>query len=84
MDVAVLGISGFLCLRPVGFGFGCFVTSQVTLVLGLIRLAVLLEERRGIFVDHGGLVMNGRRMLMGRRMPLLMTGLFAVTFTHNC
>jgi hypothetical protein len=53
-------------------------------VLGLIRLAVLLEERRGIFVDHGGLVMNGRRMLMGRRMPLLMTGLFAVTFTHNC
>lgn len=53
-------------------------------MLGLVRLAVLLKERRGIFVDHGGLVMNGGCMLMGGNMPLLMTGLLAVTFTHNC
>jgi hypothetical protein len=72
-----------LCCRPGGCGFGSFVICQGPFILGLVGLAVLLKERRGTFVGHHGLVMDGGCLLMGGNMPLLMTGLLAVRFTHS-
>ena len=73
------------CLAAVRFRRLGLAVSQVPLPIGLAGFVMLVEELRSILMHLGGLVMNGRRILMCPDMPTLMLLVQAlpVGFAHN-
>ena len=65
-------------LRPLSFAVG-----QGTFPIGFARLAVLVKELRGMPMQLGRLVVNGRRMLIYRGTPAPMPLVPTVRFGHN-
>ena len=58
-----------------------FLGGHATLMLGLVRLAELVEEPCGVVVQLGGFIVDTGRVLMGCGTPALM--LLILAFCHG-